>query len=361
MRSHQSERGATLPFSIVTIVLLSIGAIAGLNRVQAESRTTGNQAAEVDVFTMAEAGISRFIAATTAMPGATLDTLITGIPGGSAQVSVQRLRAATPTVNALYVIRSSATSTSAVNYDHRSPAAQRTVAQLAEWRPGSIGVNAAWTSVSGLEKAGGSGQLNGNDQCAVWPAVAGVAVPSVGADGGPGYDQNGGAPVPSGNPGTAYPASDPASFAPLIPVDWDQIVNHGALTPDYTLSSAAAGWPISWGDWPTIYVSGNADLGPGNTGQGLLIVRGNATMNGSFSWNGVIIVGGQLVSSGNQTIQGAILSGLNVQLGEAVPTSDVGSGTKTVSYNSCNVASALEHLSALVAIGNARVDNWPNY
>jgi len=360
MPTPRNERGATLPMAIVTIVLLSIGAIAGLNRLQAERRTTGNQAAEVDAFAMAEAALGRYITATTAPPPASLDTIITGLPGGSAAVSVRQLRAAASGVNALYIIRSTATHTGGVRYDTRTPPAQRIVAQFAVWQPGSMRVGAAWTSVTGLDKNGGSGTLSGTDQCGAAPAVAGVEVPTLAADGGPGYDQDGGAFVPSGLPAVSYPSANPVGFAPLIPIDWDAIVNHGALEPDYILSGTL-GWPTSWSDWPTIYVTGDVSLGSAQTGQGLLLIRGNAAMNGSFSWNGVILVGGALTSDGNQTIQGAIISGLNVQLGETVAISDVGNGSKTVRYNSCNVSAALDHLGALLPLPNAWVDNWPGW
>jgi len=68
-----------------------------------------------------------------------------------------------------------------------------------------------------------------------------------------------------------------------------------------------------------------------------------------------------LTSSGNQTIQGAVVSGLNLKLGEAVSTSDVGSGSKTYRYNSCYVRNSLGAVGSLTPMTNARLDNWPGY
>ena len=45
----------------------------------------------------------------------------------------------------------------------------------------------------------------------------------------------------------------------------------------------------------------------------------------------------------------------------SVPESDLGSGTKTFRYNSCNVASAMARFNGLSPFRNALVDNWPAY
>ncbi len=356
-----NRRGATLPLAILVIALLSVAAIAGLTRVSSERGVNGNLQAESDAFSLAQAGLERYMAVVAGVPAVTLDTTITSLPGGTAAVQVRRLRAAAGGLPALYVIRSHGSSTGSIRTDHRTPTAERSVAQFAIWRPGTMQVPAAWTSITGLNKNGGSGTISGVDQCGIVPAVAGVAVPTTAVDGGPGYDQNGGSSVPSGTPNIAYPAADDDAFAPLVPIDWDGIVNNGALTPNYNLTSTS-GWPSTFTNWPIIMVTAaSVSLGPGQSGQGLIVATGNITLNGSFSWNGIILAGGIVTSNGNQTIQGAIMSGLNVKLGVAVPTSDVGNGNKTVRYNSCHVSSALQNLGSLVAIQNAWADNWSTW
>jgi hypothetical protein len=274
---------------------------------------------------------------------------------------VTRLRAAAGNLPALYIIRSHGSSTGSLRADHRTPTAERSVAQFAIWRPGTMQVPGAWTSITGLNKNGGSGTITGVDQCGSGTNVAGVAVPTTAADGGPGYDQNGGSSVPAGNPPISYQGANAAAFAPLVPIDWNGIVNQNALTPNFSLTGTS-GWPSSFTNWPIIMVTASSvSLGPGQSGQGLIVVTGNITLNGSFSWNGIILAGGTITSNGNQTIQGAMMSGLNVKLGQTVGTSDVGNGNKTVRYNSCHVSSALQNLGSLVAINNAWSDNWSTW
>ncbi len=363
-RWNASERGSAFLLALLFIVLLSFGAIAGLSRISAERRSTVNMAAEVDAYATARAALGKFFAATTSAPGASLDTTITGLPGGSATVQVRRLRAASATLPALYVVRAYGIYSSARRYDANQPSAERSVAQLATWEPGSMNVYGAWTSLTGLNKNGGSGTLAGADQCGVMPDVAGVAVPTTAADAGPGYDQNGGGSVPTGTPAIAYPAATPAAFGTVLQLDWPSIVNGGAIKFDYTLTGTT-GWPLLAFalSWPSIYVNNSTtlSLGPTESGRGLLVVRHDLTLNGSFSWDGIILVGGVLTSNGNQTVQGSVVTGLNLKLGETVGTSDVGNGNKTFRYNSCYVKSALTSVGALTPMTNARLDNWPGY
>jgi len=351
-----------MPLAILWIALLSVGAVAGLGRLSAERRTTSNLDGEIDAFALAQGGIERYWSTVTSPPGVSLDTTIADLTGGTVAISVRRIRASGAGLDAMYVIQSTSFHTAASRHDTRTPAATRTVARFAYWTSGSMDIPAAWTSITGLHKHGSSGTISGSDQCGAVSNVAGVAVPTVAADGGAGYDQNGGGSVPSGSPPITYPGADPTDFASTIEVDWNAIVNGGALTAQYNLTSTS-GWPATFTGWPTIIVNNATplSLSPGNSGRGLLVVRGDLTMNGSFDWDGLILVGGTLTSDGNQTIQGAVMTGLNVKLGESVPVSDMGNGNKSVQYNSCNVASALDNLSALTVVKNGWSDNWPSY
>jgi hypothetical protein len=361
MRIMTDRRGSALPLAMLVIALLLAGSLAGLMRVSVERRITTNLEAELEGLTLAEGGLSRYLAFVTAPPPASFDTVIAGLPGGTDSISVRMLREAGDELPALYVIRASSVATGAARFDIRTPPARRTIAQFAVWQSGTMKVRGAWTSIPGLEKKGGSGTISGVDQCGVTPPVAGVAVPITSATGGPGYEQNGGSSVPTGDPPITTVAANPAVMAPLIRIDWNGIVNGWALNADYSLSGSS-GWPSSFIDWPVILVKASSlSLNAGRSGQGLLVVTGNLTMNGSFSWDGVILVGGVLTSNGNTTIQGAIVTGLNAKLGQAVSMSDIGNGTKTIRYNSCLVSQALSHLGSLVALPNAWADNWPVY
>jgi hypothetical protein len=353
MRPRWSRRGATLPLAILAIVLISLTVAAGYARVSSERRINGDQGAQLDAFAVAQTGLERYIGGISTAPPASHDSTIPGVPGGSAQISLRRVRPAVGASPALYVISSRGTSTSAVRYGAATPSAERTVAQYAIWQPGSMNVSAAWTSVTGLHKNGGSGTISGVDQCGAKPAVAGVAVPNS-----PGYDQNGGSSVPSGSPNIGSLGADTAQAKGNVHIDWRAILNGGAITPNFVIPNQS--WPTAgqMNSWPIIRVNGNTSI---PSGKGTLIVTGDATISGSTMWQGVILVGGTITSNGTNTVAGAIVTGLNVQLGAAVPVSDVGNGTKTFVYNSCNVDSALTNLGNLQRIRNGWTDDWPSY
>jgi len=92
----------------------------------------------------------------------------------------------------------------------------------------------------------------------------------------------------------------------------------------------------------------------------MLIVTGHLTISGSVGWKGVVLVGGDITSNGDNGISGATISGLNVKLGNYVPSSTA-NGTKQYNYNSCEVAKANRQAGALVTLKNTWVDNWVEY
>ena len=111
---------------------------------------------------------------------------------------------------------------------------------------------AGWTSLSGLHKNGASGTLTGDDGCGAVPSVAGVAVPT-----NPGYTGHTG-PV-SGNPPILNLGTTAQTVA-ATKIDWDGIVNKGAITPDITIPPGS--WPASFpaNDWPVIKLVGDWGL-----------------------------------------------------------------------------------------------------
>jgi hypothetical protein len=74
-----------------------------------------------------------------------------------------------------------------------------------------------------------------------------------------------------------------------------------------------------------------------------------------------VLAGGTLTSNGGNTISGAVITGLNMQLGQAVPPSAIANGTKNFLYNSCILARALRPFSGVVPLDNAWTDNWASY
>lgn len=349
-----NERGSALLIAILASAVLGAGLMGVLTLSGAERRTVMNQHARTDAYAVAETGLQQFVAnrialGFTSSPAAASESTRVTVSGGYADVVLTRLRPAVGALPALYVVRSHGFATRGSLSG--TPVAERQVAQLAQWSTGSMVPLGAFTAINGLTKQGASGSLAGADACGVNASIAGVAV------GAPGYTQNGNS-VPRGNPnilslGTA------AQAASTVTIDWNGIVNNGAVTPDVSLPGGT--WPTSWPvtTWRVIKVTGNYTLP--STGRGLLIVTGNLTV-GARTWDGVILVGGQLIVTGNMVLRGAIVSGLNVKLGSTVAASTINNGTRTFQYNSCNVASALGSFAAgLALVPNAWMDNWDGW
>lgn len=343
--------------TIFAVALLSSMITGALLLVSAERRVTDSQSASVEAAAFAQAGLQSWLVnrsrtlGFTASPPAAYESTRVNLTGGYADIVMERIRPATATQRAIYVVRSTGVVTAGVLAG--TPPARRTVAQYTRWNVGSLTVKSGWTSLTGLIKNGTSGTLSGADECGDSTEVAGVAVPTP-----PGYTQSGGGgPVPEGSPpildlGTA------AEAAAAMGIDWAAIVA-GAFEPDISIPGDA--WP-SFADanyWPVIYVTGDFTL-PGS-GRGTLIVTGNFLISGGVQWDGIVLVGGGMTSNGNNTVAGATISGLNIILGETPPVGDIGNGTKTFQYNSCNVANAVANFTGLLTIPNAWMDNWSGY
>lgn len=353
LRSDRS--GFALPTAILLIGVLTVGVAAAFTRVESEQRVNRDRQAAGDAFALAQTGLERFIVSRsslgfTSAPPAVSESARINLTGGYADVVLRRLRAANGTNNALYVVRSHGVTNQTSAVLNRS--AEHTVAQYAYFRPGEMEVRSAWTAITGLTKNGASGTISGEDDCGMMPDVAGVTVPTGG------YHQNGGAPVPDGTPPIEQ-LGTVAQTAAAINVDWDAIVNGGAITPEVVIPGDS--WPSFTNSsyWPVIRVNGNFSLPA--SGRGTMIVTGDLTISGSIKWDGILLVGGVMNANGNNTVRGAVISALNTKLGMTVGMSDVGNGTKTYVYNSCNIANALARFGALIPMQNTWVDNWPTW
>jgi len=360
MPVRSSNRGATLPLVLIVMALMSLIVATAFSRASRERRINGDQQAQVSALAVAQSGLELYRTTVTSMPGATADVTLSGLPGGSAEISLRRVRDSVGLEPAIYAVSSRGTSTSAVRYGTGTPPAQRTVAQYMTWEPVDIDINAAFTSLSGLDKNGNSGALDGNDGCvgSGVPPVAGAAVPNALYTGhtNPINGNPDNAPVYLGTAGTAGSAKD------AIHVNWDDIVNNNAFPPNYVMPGA---WPTpaQMDQWPVIRANGNLvlDATIHNNSKGVLIVTGDLELNGNFRHDGIVLVGGTFTSNGNNEVQGAIITGLNIKLGTAVPQTAIGNGTKIFQYNSCNILRALRPIGSLEAVSNAWVDNYPSY
>jgi hypothetical protein len=247
-----------------------------------------------------------------------------------------------------------------------------TASAFATYSTITMTVKASMTGINGIRKSGSSGLISGFDQCGERAALPAVAVPAdPGITGSGQWEKS-----LEGAQKADTIGATPEEVADSIGIDWDAIVNHDAITPNFDLPASGAGFPTTaWFDadttrWPTIIVRN----GPNPTtsfalpsdGRGLLIVFGDINLNGSSAgWSGVMLIGGRLTSNGANTVDGATITGLNVKLGYSVEDNDVTelNGTRQYRYNSCFVTNALSGAggSVLRPYKNSWANNYPTY
>jgi type II secretory pathway pseudopilin PulG len=360
MPVRQRERGVTLPMTVLVIAIMGVAVAITFARLSSERRITSDGQAQIDAFSVAQSGLNTYLSNLNAKPvnpgpwGANYN-----VAGGTARVDMVMLRDSTSTLlPAVYVITARGTATASTRYDARTPPAERTVAAYALWTPAPLDLDAAITSLGGMDKAGGSGSMNGVDACGVNPPIAGVATPTGGYSGSTspidGNPDN--TPVPLGTSGPAGTAKDE------VDIDWPGIVAwpNTSMMPDLVYNGA--NWPGSFANWPVIRVNNNpgADFDLPNDGKGILIVTGNLTLGGSKTWEGLILAGGWVRSNGSNTVRGAVISGLNTKLGQIVDVSQM-NGSKSYQYDSCALTRALGHIGSIQRVRNAWTDTWSSY
>ncbi len=330
----RNERGSALLIVLVTLVGLTALAAAGMVLTETQLRASENQEAGTNAFYAADAGLQQYLG--TKLEATSTDTF--AYAAGTTVVEGEKMLDL-PNDRVLYRVRAVSSYT-----PPEGGTASRTVSRLALFSAGTVVAKASFASGSGLLKNGSSGTISGTDQASAGnpncpnspaPTVAGVAVPPGG------YVQSDGGVVPDGEP-NVYEAPSSIELLQSTGVPWNKIVNEGLLAPDYTIPPDS--WPnfgaIDADEWPVIYVKNSIEVSPAESGWGTLIVRNNLTLNGSFQWDGLVLVGGYVTSNGFQTVEGATITGLNELIGETVPASDLGNGTKKFLYDSCNLTMA---------------------
>jgi hypothetical protein len=358
-----SRDGFALPVAIFVIGFLTVGVAAAFTRIDNESRVNRDRDAEIDAFGNAESGLQYYMTNRRALgleqfPPAAAESIRVTLPGGYADVVSHRLRQKNGAIEAIYYVRSRGTAIRGTASS--TPPAQRTVSNIAIFREESMQVTSAWTSLSGLQKNGTAGTIDGNDYCKdasnnpMTPPVAGISVPD-------GLYEESGNFVPVGAPPVNEMGTKDA-MAGAIAIPWDAIINQNAIVPDIVVPPTA-NWPTQaqFNDpdfWPVIKVTGNGTLD--YEGKGILIVSGNLTINGSKMWQGVVLVGGTVTSNGNNSVEGAVISGLNEKLVPpvSVPMQAIANGNKEYVYHSCNIARALSRISVLRPIPGSWADNY---
>ena len=370
-RATRRREGFALPMVMIIIFVLAAALAAGFTMTRGERQIDDSGRADIFAQGNAETAIGRAITDRAGLGLAAgqppaYDSVRATLPNGYADVIVQQVRPVVGAEPAVYLVRAHGYSTATKVAS--TPTAQYTVTRLAVWQVGHMSVQAAFTSLTGIQKNGSSGSIDGTDDCHATANVAGVSVPRS-----PGYSQSGGSisSVLSGTPliDSTHGAT-PAAMAPNVPIDWASITS-GGVTATFTSTWNGTGFPSSawWSANPTAYptIVVNNDTTSAHTfalpsaGRGMLIVYGNLSVSGSEMWNGVVLVGGTLTSNGNNTIEGAVVTGLNVKLGYPVPTNAVGNGTKDFSYNSCQVSNAMAGFGSMRAYKNTWGNNYMVY
>lgn len=364
-RQSTNRRGFALPLVMIVVFVLAAALAAGFSMTRSERAIDDAGRADVFAQSNAETALQRAmtdrasLGLASGVPPAT-DSVRVTLTNGFADVIVTQLRPVVGAEPAVYLVRTHGYSTA--SRVASTPSAQYTTTRIAIWEKGTMKVKAAFMSLTGIQKNGTSGTIDGNDDCGGGP-VAAVSVPAS-----PGYTQSGGSisSVLSGSPLIdSTLGATPTAMAANVPVNWPAIVNGGAISPDFTCTWDGTGCPdAAWfaanpSAYPTILVQNDTTAAHAftiNPGRGMLIIEGSAIISGNNVWNGVALIGGTVTSNGNTTINGAIVTGLNVQLGYPVATNALGNGTKDFSYNSCQVANSVAGLGRMRPYRNT----WSN-
>lgn len=369
---HRDRRGFALPIVLLVTLMISTTLAAGFVLTAAEHAVGTDHDAQLQAYTVTQIGLERYLTDVTALPSTFPNVRTTAVPGGVATVTLHRMRAASATDSAIYVLTSvGRATTNSLRRSSLTPVAERTVSQFASWQSGTIDADAAFTTLSGANvKNGSSGTVSGNDACpgSSQPAIPGLALPDASLDMN-GHNTNfidgdpDNAPVYIGTAGPSGTAKD------SVDIDWAGILA-GSIAPDYTLNRylgknvGGKFADINFTNWPVVLVKGditNTDNTNKGDGYGVLLVTGDADLS-NITWHGIVLIGGAVTLSGSATnVYGAMITGLNVKLGMTVGPSEVGNGAVNVRYQSCDIANALLKFGGWRRYANTWSDNWPSY
>ena len=389
--------GFALPLAIVVLALLTMGLVAGFSMTTSELSTAASQRAQARAYSNAQRGLEAFLTRRKERAGSVMFcphcwAVNATVPAGVFTANLDRVPIMRETVTVAFtngsaIVRATPVSVNllagtgryfitSTGYDStsgmgggggRSAIASRSVGVFVTWSKMTMNVVSAWTSLSGINKAG-TGIISGvdRDTCGTGN-VAGLSVPWDPATGEADINVSGGSFVPTGNP----PYDTLSTFSQestKLKLDWAPIKAGTAVPADIIIPTgscpSAGAFAADTNFWPVIHVTAPSFTLP-NAGRGMLIIDGDLTINGSNQWNGVILVGGVLISNGANVSEGATLSGLNYLVGArpGMSSSDDSraNGTKSYVYNSCSVARATSAMARYTMMPNTWMDNLPGY
>lgn len=373
----QPRRGMAMVLVLILVVVMSLGAAAGFARSSSEYSTTSNMRAQADAWNVAYAGMERYLILTPNSPATLPATSTYTLSNGTAVVTLERIRAAGVSTAESFLLRSVGTVTGR-RTSSAVPLATRTLTQIVQRQKPALDVDAAFVALGGLGKNGTSGNISGEDECAVRPMLPGLAVPTglyvPGSASPQANDYIDGSPdnAPSFL-GPAAIGEVPGSANAAVRVDWESVLDGSSLQPDFTINRVAnpntGAFPSSYANYPVVRITGNVVGGDNFSGKGVLIITGNANVS-NIQWEGVVLVGGEVIIAGsNSRVRGALLTGLNRKISplsnfpylpQTYPNGGaVGNGNSSVRYNSCHIASALNRYDGWLRVANTWTDNWP--
>lgn len=370
----QDRRGVTLVTSLLLILLLTVTIIAGFTRVSADRRTALDAGGAVDAYAIAQNGIDRYLTVTTTEPTVFPATVTYNVPGGTASVRVERVRAETATLPSMYLLTSTGAS-QAKRYSARAARSERTVAQAVQWSKASLVGAAALTTLNGINQAGQPATYDGINGCPGFPDAPGLQMlnaadftKSNGSKQDPEIYGTNGSNITE--MGTLQQALDGLGFK------WGDVVSAVGTMPNVVTVPPAQFGSKDFGGynfpdqsvkpWPIVMIDNKnaATYAANKAGHGILIVTGDFETSGNaFGWDGLVLVGGRLIVNGNSTWTGSVYAGLNNDdpLNPSVVTDNSILGTKTFKFNSCAIANALTAFGGWAKLANTRLDNVPNY
>lgn len=373
----RDRRGVTLVTSLLLVLLLTVAIIAGFTRVSADRRSTMDASGAVDAYAIAQNGVDRFITVTPAEPTVFPVTATYAVPGGTATVRLERIRADDGTNPSLYLITSTGVSTGN-RYDPRAPRSERTVTQMMQWSEATITGAAALTTLNGIEQAGQPATYDGENGC--YPGDPTKWAPGLRMLDSADFSKTNGSkkdPEIKGTlPGQIAEMGTLEQALQALGFDWSTVVGATAGMPNVHHvpanqfgSKDFGGYPFpdkAQLPWPIVVIDNEnaATYAANKAGHGILIVTGDFETSGNaFGWEGLVLVGGRLIVNGNSTWTGAVYAGLNNDdpLNPSVVTDNSILGTKTFKFNSCSIANAMSAFGGWTLLGNTRLDNVPNY
>jgi hypothetical protein len=324
------ETGAALPYTLFTLVLLSLAATGGFVLAWAELRSSQAFGAGVVAFYVSDGGWQQALAGGAGRPPPT-QSLAIGV--GRARVTSTRILTL-GYGESLYRMSSTGTVVGP-----RGGVFDRTVSVIV-WAaepplfPAAIttstGLLADVTNgtISGLDHAPGcSGRYGGPIAALASPASAPLSV-------GPGLQLSGVPTIRSLGPLVSLRRATGLNWADLIATYG--LPRDASIPPDPWPAPPAAGSS----QWPVIDLhTSPARLDAVNSGRGALIARGDLQLDGGFGWRGLILVGGALRVRGDVRLEGAVVAGLD-STAASTPAIDLGGGRVDIRFDSCAAEAA---------------------